>query len=183
MFDKSPTKRTDVQNLKQAIEEKLQIMIQQNPLRIDFNERYNQIIEEYNAGKDAVTIQKTFEDLFKLISSMSAEEQRVKREGLTEEQAAIFDLLVKQDLTIHDRKKVKEVAVELLIKLKEDALTGAYWSDKTGTAATVKNLINMYLYQHLPEPYNENDIDKKSKELFNHFKSSYFGGGLSVYAS
>lgn len=181
MFGKSSTQKTEVQNLKQAIEEKLQQMIQQNPLRIDYYERYNQIIEEYNNGKDRATVEKTFQELIKLVQSMSAEEQRVKREGLTEEQAAIFDLLVKQDLTSQERKKVKQVSVELLARLKEDALSGQHWSEKSSTAATVKNLINMYLYQHLPDPYSEKDIDVKSKVLFNHFKSSYFGGGASVY--
>ena len=183
MFSKSPTQKTDVHDLKQAIEDKLQKMIQQNPLRIDYFERYHEIIEAYNNGKDRVTVEQTFQELIRLVQNMSAEEQRVKREGLTEEQAAIFDLLVKQDLTNQDRKKVKEVAVDLLAKLKEDALSGEHWSEKSSTAATVKNLINMYLYQHLPDPYTEKDIDLKSKLLFNHFKSSYFGGQRSVYAS
>lgn len=182
MFGKSSSQKTEVQNLKQAIEEKLQQMIQQNPLRIDYYERYIEIIEEYNNGKDRATVENTFQELIKLVQSMSAEEQRVKREGLTEEQAAIFDLLVKQDLSSQERKKVKEVAIELLARLKIDALSGEHWSEKSSTAATVKNLINMYLYQHLPDPYSEKDIDVKSKVLFNHFKSSYFGGGASVYA-
>lgn len=181
MFSKSQKQKTEVHDLKQAIEDKLQKMVQQNPLRIDYYERYNEIIEAYNNGKDRAIVEQTFQELIKFVQSLSAEEQRVKREGLTEEQAAIFDLLVKQDLSNQERKKVKEVAVELLAKLKEDALSGEYWSEKSSTAATVKNLINMYLYQHLPDPYSEKDIDVKSKVLFNHFKSSYFGGGASVY--
>lgn len=182
LFEKSPTKRTEVQNLKQIVEQKLQDMIRQNPLRIDFYERYNEIIEQYNQGKDSVNVQQTFEQLINLVNSLSEEELRVKREALTEEQAAVFDLLLKPSLTTQDRNKVKSVAVELLEKLKEEPLKVEYWSDKTTTSAMVNTIIKMYLYQHLPDPYTEVEIDQKTMNLFNHFKSSYFGGGASVYA-
>jgi type I restriction enzyme R subunit len=182
LFEKSPTKRTDVQSLKQVIEQKLQTMIRQNPLRVDFYERYQQIINEYNQGKDSVTVQRTFEELFTLVNRMSEEEQRVKREGLTEEQAAVFDLLRKPQLSSAEQKRVKEVAVELLAQLKEDQLKVDNWSDKVATSAAVKNIIDMFLFQHLPEAYSDRDVDEKAKTLFTHFKSSYFGGGASVYA-
>lgn len=180
-FQKSETKRTDLQSLKQVIERKLQTMIRHNPLRVDYYERYQAIIEDYNQGKDSAIVQQTFEQLFKLINSLSEEEQRVKKERLTEEQAAVFDLLLKPKLSTAEKNKVKKVAVELLEKLKEEPLKVDNWSDKTATSSAVKTLINIYLYQHLPEPYSEKDIDSKVLTLFNHFKSSYFGGGYSVY--
>jgi type I restriction enzyme R subunit len=31
-------------------------MVDQNPLRVDFYKRYQEIIDDYNRGKDAVTI-------------------------------------------------------------------------------------------------------------------------------
>lgn len=182
LFEKSPHKKTDVQTLKQVIEEKLQHMIQQNPLRIDFYDRYQAIIDDYNSGKDSVTVQRTFEELFRMVQQMSEEEQRVKKEGLTEEQAAVFDLLLKPHLSSVERKKVKEVAVDLLTELKKEPLKVENWSDKTATSAAVRNVINMFLYQHLPETYSEKDIDNKVGSLYDHFKASYFGDGGSVYA-
>lgn len=182
LFEKSPTKNTEVQNLKQIIEQKLRLMIQQNPLRVDFYERYQAIIEEYNSGKDSVTVQRTFEELFRFIQNLSEEEQRVKKEGLTEEQAAVFDLLLKPQLTPADRKRVKEIAVDLLARLKSDELEVENWSEKETTKAAVKNVVYMYLFQHLPDAYEENEVNRKTGDLFSHLKSSYFGGGQSVYA-
>jgi type I restriction enzyme R subunit len=182
LFLKSPTKNTDLQNFKEVVEDKLQLMIQQNPLRIDFHERYSSIIDEYNRGKDRATVEKTFEALIDLVNSMSEEEQRVKREGLSEEQAAIFDLLLKSTLSTKEKNKVKEVAIELLTKLKEEPLKIEHWSEKATTSAEVRNVISIYLYQHLPDPYSEKEIETKTIQLFNHFKDAYFGGGRSVYA-
>ena len=49
--------------LKQAIEKRLQRLLEQNPLRTDFQRHYEEIVAEYNREKDRVTIEKTFEDL------------------------------------------------------------------------------------------------------------------------
>ncbi len=63
---RSQNKNTTVANLKDAIEKRLDRMIQQNPLRTDFQEHYEKIIAEYNSEKDRATIEKTFEELMKL---------------------------------------------------------------------------------------------------------------------
>jgi type I restriction enzyme R subunit len=98
-FERSPAKKTTVQNLKQAIEQKLQRLLAQNPLRTDFQKHYEDIVAEYNREKDRVTIEKTFEALLKLVKDLDEEENRAMREGLDEESLAIFDLLKKPDLT------------------------------------------------------------------------------------
>lgn len=62
-FERSPAKRTTVQNLKQAIENRLARLLQQNPLRTDFQQHYERIVSEYNREKDRVTIERTFDAL------------------------------------------------------------------------------------------------------------------------
>ena len=47
-FERSPAKRTTVQNLKTAIEQRLRRLLQQNPLRTDFQRHYEEIVAEYN---------------------------------------------------------------------------------------------------------------------------------------
>ncbi|WP_324292704.1 hypothetical protein [Marispirochaeta sp.] len=74
-----------MQNLKAAIEQRLQRLLEQNPLRTDFQRHYEEIVEEYNREKDRVTIEKTFEDLFHFVNDMDEEESRAMREGLYEE--------------------------------------------------------------------------------------------------
>ena len=83
-------------------------MIDRNPLRVDFYKRYQEIIDEYNRGKDAVTIEETFRKLINFVNSLSEEEAETQREGLTEEQKAVFDILRKPILTESDKRKVKK---------------------------------------------------------------------------
>jgi len=182
LYEKSPHKNTTFANLKEQVEQRLRRMIEQNPTRIDFYTRYMEIIAEYNDGKDRERLENVFQELMKLVQTMNAEEQRVAKEGLTEEQAAIFDLLLKPQLTTKDRNEVKEVAVELLEQLKQQPLQVENWSEKNATAADVRKVISMYLFEKLPEPYTPVDVEEKTISLFNHLKGAYYGGGRSAYA-
>jgi len=182
LYEKSPHKNTTVASLKEQVEQRLHRMIQQNPTRIDFYTRYSEIIQEYNDGKDRERLEHVFQELVKLVQTMNTEEQRVAKEGLTEEQAAIFDLLLKPQLTTKERNEVKEVAVELLDQLKNRPLQVENWSEKNSTAADVRKVINMYLFERLPEPYTQADVEEKTISLYNHLKNTYYGSGRSAYA-
>ena len=81
-FKRSPKKKTTVQNLRQALEQRLRRMLAQNPLRTDFQQHYEEIVAEYNREKDRVTIEKTFEDLLRFTETLDEEEERAVREGL-----------------------------------------------------------------------------------------------------
>jgi type I restriction enzyme R subunit len=91
-FEHSPAKRTALQNLKKVIEQRLQRLLQQNPLRANFQRHYEEIIVEYNSEKDRVTIEQTFEELMRLARLLGEEESRAVREGLDEETLAMYDL-------------------------------------------------------------------------------------------
>ncbi len=114
-FVKSKSKRSEVQDVKAVVEGRLQKMLMQNPLRTDFQERYDEIVRDYNKEKDKNTIEVTFAALMRLTAEMTEESKRHIKEGLeNEEQLAVFDMLVKPDLSKADIKKIKKVAVELL---------------------------------------------------------------------
>jgi type I restriction enzyme R subunit len=110
-FERSPIKRTPVQNLKIAIEQRVKRLLEQNPLRTDFQRHYEEIVAEYNREKDRVTIEMTFEALLKYVQELDKEESRAMREGLEEESLALFDLLVKPSLEAAEIKRIKIVAV------------------------------------------------------------------------
>src|SRR5690606_16276147 len=55
-FERSPTKNSTVQNLREAVEKRLQRLLLQNPLRTNFQQHYEEIVARYNAEKDRVTI-------------------------------------------------------------------------------------------------------------------------------
>lgn len=79
-FERTPAKRTTVQNLKTAIEQRLQRLLRQNPLRTDFQKHYEEIVAEYNREKDRIIIEETFDALIRFVQSLSKEEQRAFRE-------------------------------------------------------------------------------------------------------
>jgi type I restriction enzyme R subunit len=182
-FLKTENKNTVVQSLKDKIEKQLKQMVEKNPLRVDYYQRFQEIIDEYNRGKDAVTIEQTFKRLIEFVNSLSAEEADSKREGLTEEQKAMFDLLRQGiKLTEADKKQVKKIAIELLEDLKKEKLKVEQWADKSTTAAAVFNTVSKTLFELLPYPtYQTNDVDLKTNLIYEHLKHQYYGGGVSIY--
>lgn len=176
-FERTPAKRTTVQNLKMAIEQRLQRLLQQNPLRTDFQSHYEEIVAEYNREKDRVTIEKTFEALLQLISEMSDEESRAVREGLDEESLAVFDLLKKPELKAADIKQIKKAAVDLLEILKAKDLEVDQWREKVATCAAVRVTIRDFLWNDkigLPvDAYNEEEVDTVVEEVYRHVYRVY----------
>jgi len=176
-FERSPRKNTTVQSLRQAVEQRLQRLLQQNPLRTDFQQHYEQIVTEYNREKDRATIERTFEALFSLVQELDEEEHRAIREGLDEESLAIFDLLKKPDLSSAEIKRIKAVAVDLLEKLKGEKLRIDHWRDKEATRDAVRAAIRDFLWSDetgLPvESYTEADVETRSENVFRHVYRAY----------
>ncbi len=73
-FMKTPRKNTVVYNLQEAIERKLTQMLKENPLRLDFYDKYRKIIEEYNRGKDLEDTMRAFDNLNKFVEELTVEE-------------------------------------------------------------------------------------------------------------
>jgi len=176
-FEKCRTKKTVVQNLKQAIEEKLQRLLEQNPLRSNFQQHYEEIVAEYNREKDRVTIEKTFEALFRFVSDLDDEVSRAVREGLDEESLAVFDLIRKPDLSAADIKRIKAIAVELLARLKAEKLRVDHWRDKESTRDAVRLAIKDFLWSDetgLPvDLYEEGEVAAKAEDVFVHVFRAY----------
>ncbi len=184
-FEKIPHKNTTINNLKDAIEKRLDRMIQQNPLRTDFQERYEKIVAEYNSEKDRATIEKTFEELMKFVKGLDYETSRTVREGLDEENLALFDLLVKPDLSKQEIKRIKKVAKELLEHLKADKLIIDNWREKEATRDSIKLEIKDWLWKDtgLPESYSTEEISQKAEVVYAHIFRVYNTASPQIYAS
>jgi len=186
-FEYAKTKNTIVQSLKSVIEKKLERLIQENPLRTDFQEHYEKIIEEYNKEKDRQNIEATFEALLKFVQELNVEESRAVREGLDEETLAIYDLLVKSDLKPKEIQKIKKVAKELLNTLKKRLINIYRFQDRETTRDAVKVLIRDFLWDEktgLPvEHYTQNDVYKKAEDVFYHVFRAYPTVPSPYYAS
>lgn len=176
-FERSSQRRTTVRSLRDVVERRLELMMEQNPLRTDFQERYEEIVAEYNAEKDRVVIEQTFEALLNLVESLDEEETRATREGLDEESLAIFDLLKKPELSAAEIKRIKDVAVDLLGKLKAEKLRVDHWRDKEATRDAVWTEIRDFLWdgkKGLPEEaYDEEEVKEKAEEIYRHVYRAY----------
>jgi len=176
-FERSPKKNTTVQNLREAVEQRLQRLLRQNPLRTNFQQHYEQIVSEYNREKDRVTIEKTFEALFKLVQELDDEAHRTLREGLDEESLAIFDLLNKPDLKPPEIQRIKAVATQLLARLKEEKLRVDQWREKEATRDAVRQAIHDFLWSEetgLPvDCFAEKDVEVKAEDVFRHIYRAY----------
>ena len=84
-------------------------MLECNITRIDFAQRYQRIIDQYNSGGSATEID--FEDLLNFAKDLNEEQERHIREGLTEEELELFDLMKKEKFT-----KAEEVALRMPLK-------------------------------------------------------------------
>lgn len=182
-FAKTPRKNTLVFNLQNAIEQRLEQMMKENPLRIEFYERYKEIIDVYNKGKSLEDTIKTFDNLNDFIQDLSFEEQRVVRENLKDQETlAIFDLLKEgKDLTNKELKEVKKVAAKTLETLKSEKLKIDNWRESRQVKAQVKSTIYDHLLYLPQEFYTDEEVGIKTANVYQHIYSNYYGGGNSVY--
>ena len=173
-FARAKRKNLLLRDLEDAIQQQLHSMILANPGRIDFYEKYQQIIERYNADQDRATIEKTFQDLLALSEKMNKEALRYVREGFkSDEELSLYDLLCKKDLTPGDIKKLKSVASSLLQKIKARIEELDHWTDKEETRADVKNLIRDTLWLELPECYDDASIQDCRERVYTYVYQRY----------
>ena len=173
-FAKAKKKNLILKDLDELIQERIAGLLFANPNRINYYERYQEIITAYNSEQDRATIEKTFMDLIDLANSLDSEEQRYVREGFTsDEELSMYDLLFRDDLSKNEIKKIKEVAVDLLQKLKQKIAELDHWTDKQETKAAVDNLIRDTLWAELPESYDEISISEYRQKIYEYVYMRY----------
>lgn len=176
-FAKSDRKAGDVQDLRTVLEKRLAKMIAANPTLIDFQERFDSIISDYNKEKDKNRIEAIFEALMLLSAELENEEQAHVVLGLTSDQKPVFDLLVQDDLTKKEIKQIKSASIELLnaITQKIESVQGIF--QKKSTRDGLRQNIYDRLYDErtgLPaSKYDENSLQVKTDTLFQFFERSH----------
>ena len=93
-------------------------MVELNKSRINYQERLELMIEEYNKAVDIETL---INQLLALTEDLEKEDARAVAEGLTDEELAIFDLLTRSEsnLTQEESQRIKKVTQALLQRLKD----------------------------------------------------------------
>lgn len=173
-FSKNKKQNLVMKDLQELIQVRLDSMLSENPARIDYLLRYQEIITEYNSEQDRVSIEKTFMELMELANSLDEEQQRYVREGFTcDEELSIYDMLFSDNLSKEDIKKIKKVSVDLLAKIKGKIAEFDHWTDKQETKAAVDNLIRDTLWAELPECYDEVSISMYRQRVYEYFYTRY----------
>lgn len=178
---KTGRKRTINKKLKGTVAQKLMGMVRLNRTRMDYLERFQEMIDAYNAG--SLNAEEFFQQLVTFAQSLSEEEQRGMGEQLNEEELALFDLLTKPqiELSDSDREKVKATARDLLNTLKAGKLV-LDWRKRQQARAEVRVTIEKMLDLGLPRAYTPELFDQKTIAVFQHVYDAYYGAGHSVYA-
>jgi type I restriction enzyme R subunit len=179
---KTGRQRTLNEKLKGTVAQKLMAMVRLNRTRMDYLERFQAMIDAYNAG--SLNAEEFFQQLVAFSRSLNAEEQRGVGEQLNEEELALFDLLTKPqiDMSDADRDKVKSTARELLAALKAGKLV-LDWRKRQQARAEVRVTIEKLLDQSLPRAYTPELFEQKTTAVFQHVYDAYYGAGRSVYAA
>jgi type I restriction enzyme R subunit len=168
---------SDAEKLKNLIQLKIGPMIERNRTRQDLQEKFQKLIEEYNSG--AHNAEQFFEQLKKFIDELNEEERRGVREGLDEEELAIFDLLCQGiELSEKERDQVKAIAQQLLVKIRDDLVID--WRKKQQAKARVRDHIQQVL-DNLPDSYDTDKWNVVFDAVYQHVYQAYRGRGESVY--
>lgn len=148
------TPKTAASQLREAAEQKAKRMAEANPTRQDMVEKLEELVAEYNAG--SIDAERFFQALKALVADMDEEDRRASREGLSEEELAIFDLLTKPAPVLSKAEEiaVKQVARELLARL-TDLVSGVDWVKGRQSRAAVQSEIRVKLNELPEEPYPE----------------------------
>ena len=144
-------------------------MLARNPLRMDYHKKYEEIVADYNRGKNRVTIEETFRRLIELNDELDAEQKRAVGESLDGEELALFDLLEKDDLARAQRERVKQASWNLLasIRARLPELDRAW--EKEQTKADVEVFILDQVYASLPTPpFTPEEKDAVAAEVYPH---------------
>jgi type I restriction enzyme R subunit len=154
-------------------------MVRLNRSRMDYLDRFQRLIDDYNSG--SLNVEAFFNELVAFAQELDAEDKRAISEGLSEEELAVFDMLTRPEvkLTKSEEREVKRVAKELLESLKNEKLV-LDWRKRQQSRAAVKLCIETVL-DHLPQNYTQEMYDEKCEAVYQHVYESYYGEGQGVY--
>ena len=175
----SGRKRTAAERLRSLLSAKIALLVRLNPVRMDLAERFQKLVDDYNAG--SMNIEEFFKELVEFSKALTEEEARNLSEGLTEEQLAVFDLLMRPapELSDDEKAQVKKVAEELLGVLRRDKIV-LDWRKEQATRAAVRVTVEEIL-DRLPEKYDRQIYAQKCDAVYQHVFDSYWDDGHSVY--
>lgn len=165
-FKTAEYKNIEIADLRAFIQHKLDQMLQQNRTRSDFAQRLQQIIDTYNSGGS--TTENYFDNLMNFTQDMQDEDERHIREGLTDDELELFDLLKKDKMTKEETQKVKLAARSLLHRLLEEhpKVLVQDWYKDSQSKKVVRAAVEQVLDMNLPESFDRVLFKEKCDNVF-----------------
>jgi uncharacterized protein (TIGR00369 family) len=135
-------------------------------------------VADYNAG--SITTETFLQELLKFKNALTEPDARAVSKGLTAEQLAIFDLLMRPapDLPEDEKSSVKRVAEELLTVLRREKLV-LDWHKEPNTRAAVRVAVEETL-DRLSEKFTRPIYIQKCNAVYERVFDSYSDDGRSV---
>jgi type I restriction enzyme, R subunit len=165
-FKDKSYKNIEITDLRSFMEDKLNQMLQQNTTRADFARRLQEIIDRYNSG--GASTENYYVALVDFAENLQQESERHVREGLTEDELELFDLLKKDQMTVEETQKVKLAAKSLLERLlsTQPKVLVQDWYKNDQTQRQVKSTVETVLDKNLPESYDRAIFKAKCDNVF-----------------
>jgi type I restriction enzyme R subunit len=165
-FKQAPFKHIAIADLRQFIEKKLAELLHHNATRSDFAQRLQAVIDAYNSG--ATATEDYYQQLTDYVADLQAEAERHVREGLSEDELELFDLLKKDAMSQDETQRVKLAAKRLLKRLVAEhpkVLVQDRFKDNQ-TQKQVRSEIERVLDEGLPATYERALFKQKCDNVF-----------------
>jgi type I restriction enzyme, R subunit len=165
-FKQSPNRNIEIADLRAFLERKLTEMLSQNTTRSAFVERLQRAIDAYNSG--ATATENYHEELLAMAASLHDEAERHVREGLSEDELELFDLLKKDPMTAEETQRVKLAAKHLLMRLTVESpkVLVQDWFRDNQAQKQVRSEIEKVLDKDLPPTYERALFKQKCDNVF-----------------
>ena len=122
--------------------------------------------------------------LVDFIGGLDAEDHRAAKEGLSEDEYALFCLLQKDKMAKTDREKVKLASRGLLDSLRKLIAQRERWTEKEQTQAEVEVLILDNLLEALPTPpFTAEEKESAARRVYQHVWQQSASGCFASAAS
>ncbi|MEY4749424.1 MAG: hypothetical protein RIQ60_1638 [Pseudomonadota bacterium] len=165
-FKRTEYKNIQIADLQAFLQHKLVAMLSQNSSRQGFAQRLQKVIDAYNAG--ATATENYYDELTAFAQDLKEESERHIREGLTEDELELFDLLRKDPLTQEETQRVKLAAKHLLKRLVDESpkVLVQDWHQNSQTQKQVRAEIERVLDQDLPESYDRTAFKQQCNNVY-----------------
>lgn len=171
-FARAKQKHLIISDLRSVIEERLELALADNPLRIDFYKRYEEIISAYTKEQDKALIEKTFNDLMKLSEDLDEKQREWVREGFqNQQQMTVFEILFKDTLTPSEIRKVKNVCIEMVEAIEKRLSEMVHWTEKEETCSQVWTIVRDEAYKLPESSYPDDVLSGCIQQIYDYFYS------------